>query len=663
VLRYAAAIIAAVWLCATCSTLAQDLVDAPVEDLLAQEEIRAAVETAIDDYLAATGGGRIDAAIEGIESLERYGERVVPFLANELEQERYETFDFLTYALGMLETPAAEVPLRQAIERAEATPGAAAMARKAWSCWALGLHGSVDALVLVNEGTHRAGEFPMHAQTTVLEAIALQTAPASVEVLLEQLASWGDSEKLRGDRRFVLRALRRLADPRSAAKVIAILDNTEEPALRAQAADALRSVDLPEARAALLKALKDPVPGVRRAAAFALDWMDYPGDADPILDLLETEDDLRTREGLYSVAVSRIQPDGLPRLLAQWNRPDPDDRRHFVRFIARVQDERVLPTLDSALDDPNRFVSMIAVAPFAERGGRVVEDRLLELLEQTPHWTIVLEIAKAAARHGMKRLAPALTARMLEAVQFSKPAAIPGLSAASEQLGRTLVDLRHTPAVNKLRRIREQVQDPMLAEDLERTVDSLELLRKRGKSAAKWAPLLLDERQHRRKLARNRLAELGGDDAIAALIEAYEASEPLDRLGILRELQQMDSPAVRALLRRLLLEQASYRVEREGERKLAAWIARSFGGEEMLGLLEAAVRMREGRDVETLIYAVALGGRKSISLIEDYRLSRLRFLGLPRGYEQEVLDWIVRRIRAGQSIERYDQPPLRLVVR
>jgi len=50
-------------------------------------------------------------------------------------------------------------------------------------------------------------------------------------------------------------------------------------------------------------------------------------------------------------------------------------------------------------------------------------------------------------------------------------------------------------------------------------------------------------------------------------------------------------------------------------------------------------------------------------LISEYRLSRLRYLGLGRGYEQEVLDWIVRRLENGLPIERYDQPPLKLSVR
>ena len=644
--------------------MAQELVESPVEDLVAREEIRSAVETALENYLGASGRVRLDVAVEGIRSLMPYGEDVVPYLANELEQETYASFDFVAYALGLIQTPAAEVALREAIERAEATPGAAAMARKAWVCWALGLHGEIDALKLVNEGTHQAAKFPMHQQMTVIEAIAVQTAPEATGVLLQQLKTWGDTEDKRGDLRFVMRALRRLGDPASVPTLIEIIEqNEDQPALRAQAADALRSVETPDSVAALVIALKDPIPGVRRAAAFALMWMDQPGDAvKQLLELLETEEDLRTREALYKVVAANVQPEQIPQFLAQWNRPDPEDRRLFVIALPRLKSEETISILSDAADDPSDVVARLAVSPLAKSGGKAAVDRLKELLASSTRWNIVREIAKAASTNRMKELAPGLTQRLVGASRLD-PATTRGLIPACDRLGQALIDLRHTAALAKLRRAREPVTDPEMVELFDEVIGALELLRANGKDVAKWVPLLRDADSDRSRLARSRLAELGGESSTAALLEAYDELEILARLDTLLILQEMDSPAVRALLRRLLLEPESYEVEREGERKTAAWVARSFGDEEMLDLLIEATRLREGRDVEHLIYVAAMAQEKALPLLGEYRLSRMHYLGLSRGYEQEVLDWIMRRLKAGLSIERYDQPPSRLLVR
>ena len=643
--------------------MAQELVESPVEDLVAREEIRSAVETALENYLHAAGRVRLDVAVEGIRSLMPYGEAVVPYLANELEQETYASFDFVAYALGLIQNPASEAALREAIERAEATPGAAAMARKAWVCWALGLHGEIDALKLVNEGTHQAAKFPMHQQMTVIEAIAVQTAPEAAGVLLQQLQSWGDTEEKRGDLRFVVRALRRLGDPTSAPTLIEIVEqNEDQPALRAQAADALRSVETADSVAALVTALKDPIPGVRRAAAFALMWMDRPRDVKKLLELLTTEEDIRTREALYKIAAAHVQPEQIPQFLTQWSRPDPEDRRLFIIALPLLKSEEKIPILIDAVGDPSDAVAMLAIGPLAASGGKAAMDRLQELLVSAERWNIVREIAKAASADGLEELAPGITRRLVDGSRLPV-ATTRGLMSASDKLAQALIDLRHTAGLAKLRRARKALTNPEMVEVFDDVIEALELIRANGKDVAKWVPLLSDANPDHSRLARSLLAELGGEQATAALLKAYDEVDVLARLDILLILEEMDSPAVRGLLRRLLLEPESYEVEREGERKTAAWVARSFDDEEMLDLLIDAVRLREGRDIENLIYVAAIAQKKALPLLREYRLSRLHYLGLSRGYEQEVLDWIIRRLDAGLSIERYDQPPTRLLVR
>ena len=643
--------------------MAQELAESSVEDLVQREEIRSAVETAIENYLGATGGKRIDAAIEGIRSLSEYGDKAVPYLANELEQENLGSYDFVAYALGVLESPAAEIALREAIERAEATPGAASMARKAWVCWALSLHGEIDALKLVNEGTHRSAKFPMHRQMTVLEVIAVQTAPESVPILLQQLETWSEIEDQRGDQRFVLRALRRLGHSASEPALIKIIEqNKDQPALRAQTADALRSVETPDSVAALTLALQDPEPGVRRAAAFALMWMDRPGDVAKLLEILASEEDLRVREALYKIVAAHAQPAQVPQFLAQWNRPDPEDRRHFISVLPSLKSDKATSILLQAIEDPSEAVAMTAVIPLAETEDPAALSRLREVLASTPRWGIVREIAKVATANDIEKLAPPLVQRFVEASKLDAESQR-GLMSATDRMAEALIALRYTSALSKIRRAREAATDSEMIEVLDGTIDAMELLRKNGKDVAKWIPLLRDADPMRSRLARHRLAELGGEASTNALLEAYDGLDTLAKLDTLLLLERMDSPAVRALLRRLLLEPEYYEGEHEGERKTTAGIVRSFGDQEMLDLLIEAVRLRDGRDVENLIYVAAIAQKEALPLLDEYRLSRFQYLSLTRGYEQEVLDWIARRLESGLPIERYDQPANRMVIR
>ena len=124
--------------------------DAATDELIAQEKIRAGFEAILENYLQPTPDGdeRIDMAIRAVESLQILGPGVVPYIANELEQDRTGTLDLCSYALGMLNTKEAEAALQKAVARAEDNPGAAARASKAWASWGLGLQGKV----LVAEG-------------------------------------------------------------------------------------------------------------------------------------------------------------------------------------------------------------------------------------------------------------------------------------------------------------------------------------------------------------------------------------------------------------------------------------------------------------------------------------------------------------------------------
>jgi hypothetical protein len=61
-----------------------------------------------------------------------------------------------------------------------------------------------------------------------------------------------------------------------------------------------------------------------------------------------------------------------------------------------------------------------------------------------------------------------------------------------------------------------------------------------------------------------------------------------------------------------------------------------------------------------LIYAAVLGGADALPLLDAYRVSRLRYLAVARGEEQERLDGIARHIRDGRPLTEWDEEPGRL---
>jgi len=661
VYRIGAAILIAAGLCgATAPLSAQELLEATEEELVAREQVRSAVETALANYSVAPSSDRVEVALESIRSLEPFGEAVIPYLANELEQDRTDNFDFVAYALGFLNFPGSADALWNSITRAEETPGTAALTRKAWACWALGLNGEIGALEEVNSGRHRSGHISMHASTTALEAIALQTAPEVVPILVAQYDLWAEAEdeEVRADRRWVLRALRRVGDPAAIPKLGAIVATDEDPSYRAQAALALRSMETTESIEALLGALADEDPLVRRAASFALEWMMPPIDATPILEVLETETDPKARGALYRVAAATIRTDQTSRLLAQRNQPDAGDRRMFVKALGELEGDDIDEVIAASLEDPRNTVVLTTIELLANSGKAADRERLLAVFDGTSNPLAVQVIAETAGEQGWSEFAPIAARRLLAAASVD-PTDRPGVRTTVDKLTRSLVRLRYTTALAKLRRSRKTVDDSIVAGLLDRAITQLELLRKNGKSVSKWIALAADSDSDLRRLAWSRLADLGDEAALDTLVSAFDDAEDAERWELLLLLEGLDTPQTRSLLRRLLLEPKST----PGLRDQAAWNARRIGGAEMFELLTQSIVVRDGRDAKVMVYAAALGGEPALPFLRDYRLVRMRYLSYTRGKEQEVLDWIAQQLESGRPIGRYDLPPHKLVFR
>jgi HEAT repeat protein len=636
---------------------AQEPYDDSAEELIAFERVRAAVELAFETYLspAETGAERIDHAIEAAESLVPFGADAVPFLANELEQERGHTYDFCAYALGFLPVPSARQTLRDALDRAEATDGEAALARKAWAAYALGFHGDVEAVDLVNEGRHRSAHFPIHRQTSVLEMIAVQTAPESVPRLLAQLDRWSEDEAMLKERRWTLRALRRVADPAAVPKVAQLLAEDPNPTARIEAAHALSSMDTPQSIQALVAVLDDEETILRRTAALALDRLEAKINLGLLREKLQTESDPITRGAYYRMIVRLGGPGQLDALREHSGRPTPADRRLFIEALGLMGSRKALNLVAGALTDPDNAVAIAAVQALVASGAKNDVDEAIDVLK-TGNWTVTQVAAEQLGAAGVTRAGAALADRMARAVG-ENPERIQGVRNAVYALSEAIVDLRYTRALPKLRAARERLTDSALTSYFDGTISRLQLIEKNGDEVAAWAAVTRDPLQEHRLLAYSRLGDIGSAEAARALVQAFDGVESVDRVEILRQAGRLDSPHTTALLKRVLLDPEFDPSGRLEEREMAAWGARRIGGPEMYRLLEAAVARRNGRDAKVLVYAAVLGGKQASSLIEKYRLVRLRYLKHSRGFEQEKLDWIARRLGQGLSVEAIDGPP------
>jgi HEAT repeat protein len=654
-------------LLASLPSAAQEPLTEAAEELVRRERVRAEVEQAFALFKrdAPSGAQHLDDAIAAVEMLVKIGAEAVPYLVNEAEQERRETYDFAVYALGMIQNPESEQALRDAMARAEGTAGMDSLVRKAWAGWALALHGEPDAVVLLDQGRHKAGHWAVHANCSVLEAAALQVGPESVPLLLQQLQPLGEQGEVTLENRWALRALRRLADDRAVPALLTLARDANH-GIRHEAVHALGTMGTREATEALDRALDDEDEAVRRAAVVGLERRRIALDAERLLRRLDVETDPVTRGGLYRLIEAHGSPAQRERLSAHWGRDAARDRQLLVEAIGRRGDESVLPIVELALEDGSNGVILAAVDALAALGTPRAEDRLVQELTDA-NWLAVQVVADHVGRLRITRAGAPATERMLAAATVTEGRDAANAEHAAAKLGRALVALRHHAAARKLRRAADEPSslgapaDPRILAIFRSTADTLDRIRTSGAKVEAWAAELGSPDDDRRHLAYHMLAELESASAIEALVGAFDAATPADREVILEELVDVDLPAARALVQRVLLDPAFDPPPQAGQRDWAAWAARRLGDGPMQRLLAQAVDRRNGRDARVLVYAALAEGPAGAERIVRYERVRMRYLGQARGREQERLAWLARYLRAGQPLDEFDLPPPKLV--
>jgi HEAT repeat protein len=642
----------------------------PAEKLIQEEQLRESVEEAfrvaysrVDD-----GSARVDNLMLATDQLVEIGPPALPYLIAELEQARPASFTFVAYALGRMGSAEAANALREAIAHADTEQNDWAQERKAWAVYALGLMGELDALELANSGQNRTAAFQIHMDASVLELSALFCGPQSVPVLLGQLeryaAAEADLEETRRDpwrdREAVIEALGALADPRSQSVLIDLLADPI-PHIRRAAAYALLGYDTPEAVTALLDRLtNDDHQRVRYAAAWTLEQRLPASGMETFLARMELESDVHVRNILYRIVARLGGVEAYPRLTAQLGAPDSRDREGLTAALRLSPAPGRLATLRANLNDDDAKVARQAIRGLAEIGTRPAVDALIRTVT-AENWAVAGSAVRALIRLDEPRAAPPIAERMLKR-EMVGVVTDPVVRERIYLLGDALLELRQSSVLPELRTASERQRDGFLVRYLERLVLKLELLERNGAELDAWVELMDSADEELRELAYEEVGRIGGEPAAAALAARFGRVELDEGREILRVLGGVDAPASRALLERVLLSPSFDRYPRVKLRAEAAWSARRIGDAAMIALLEQSAERRQGREGKVLVYLAVSSGEKGTAMIERYRLTRLRYLGWSRWWETETLDKIVRDSRAGRPLTLFDVPPAELEV-
>ncbi len=210
---------------------------------------------------------------------------------------------------------------------------------------------AIPALIAALTGDRYSG-----VRWKAAEALARIGAPA-VDPLIQALGHQDEDARWKA-----AIALGEIGDPRAIAPLISLLGD-EDRFVQSRAAYALGQMGSP-ALPALIAALEDPSPHIRRGAALALGRIGDPGALSPLLEALHDGDEsvrAAVLEGLGGVG-----DEAYPRIIAHLRNSSPEHRTLALQALREVPDRKLLAGLGAHADvaDPETrdvIISLIGV--------------------------------------------------------------------------------------------------------------------------------------------------------------------------------------------------------------------------------------------------------------------------------------------------------------
>ncbi|MDX1388921.1 MAG: HEAT repeat domain-containing protein, partial [Acidobacteriota bacterium] len=547
--------------------------------------------------------------------------------------------------------------LRRAIARAESEAGKFAAAQKEWAVYGLAILGDPEAVGLLESGRHLVGGHAFMDQLTLIEAVAVLTAPDSLPVLVEHLNAYAESEEEDADERIevILKGLVRVADPSARAAVLPHLES-ENWRIRRQAIYFLAALQNAEADADyFFKALSDPEDRVKRAGAEAILAVKPVDKINAILTHLETEEYVGVRVYLYRALAAMQGEKALEALRTHWGSASYLDRMWVIDSVGRVRSPKGLNLLRTALKDRDRSVAIRAIDAMRAIDTPGARETLLALIG-VEDFTVARPAIDALTGLDEARAAPRIADRLLRA-ELADEIEDPVHRDHVRIMGNSLVELGYAePRADLAEAAKRQTDLDIVAylETLDRLLGEIET---RGKDVAKWTEAMASHDRDLRRLAYTRLRQDGGSAAVAALAGAFDNADDEDRVQILAALARIGGGEAAPLLERVLLDPQYDAHHRQDVRSAAAWAARNVGGPSMALALRRAAERRDGQDIWVLVYLAVLTGPESLPVLQGYRGPRLAYFSVHRGFEMDRLDWMIAELEAGRSIASLDKPP------
>jgi HEAT repeat protein len=240
----------------------------------------------------------------------------------------------------------------------------------------------------------------------------------------------------------IVRALGRIGDPRAAGALVDHLHGEPLP-VRREVADALGYLGNADALDGLLSVADDDNEAMRRSVAASLGRFGNTKPIDALIDLLGDPSDLVRRAAVFSLieilsnvdstssdelrqtVVDRMSAHGDPSVVESLceiveEGSQLHQRRNAVWMLGRVAGDRsagrAIDTLIDVLGAEDQLVQQFAATSLAEIGGRTVETRLLELLDQPASEEAIGKAAFTLGKVGGERAQQRLE-RLVEATE------------------------------------------------------------------------------------------------------------------------------------------------------------------------------------------------------------------------------------------------------
>ncbi|HVQ34935.1 MAG TPA: HEAT repeat domain-containing protein [Candidatus Bathyarchaeia archaeon] len=630
------------------------------EELAAREKVRPAVEAIWREVRTPpekNADPRPRYFYEVTDSLIALGPGVVPFLIAEIDLDDSNTFHFAAYALGRLGGPGVEEALRKALRRADDRGGRYGQQSKRMALYALAMLGQDDTIDLMQEGEEVPGTNVI-PDMYLMPQVALMLGPAAVPRLLKQLDAYAADPASSTKLEWTLRGLGRAGDTSVAPRIVPLLSSASI-GVRAQAEEALGRIADGSVCDKLVPLLANAKLRENQSAALALARIRPEACVPAIVDRLKIEPNIEVRAQLYRAIASVQGEAALEALQPYLATTNPYEPTILLDTMARIGSRKALPMVRSLLDSKNGGAVQRALETLVSLGGEGAVDTLLARANDSRR-TVRLLACRNLVELRERRAGPRVAANLLEMV--GEPVGNLSERAPIKEYAEALVLLRYTDPIPALQEAAAKQSDPEIVASLSGAVVRLKLLAELGDDVSKWAARLTDPSEPVRALAADRLAEIGGHAAVAALEKRLSGTSlpPDERAAILTSIGQFHPEGAASLVERHLSDPAYDPFALRDTRIAAAWAARRIGGTQMVKALRASAVRRDGRDFATLAYLAIADPTGAAPTIKTARARRLRYPEPTYGRDDEHLDEILRDLSRGKAPRRFDVPPVNL---